>query len=395
MSNTSDFSKPQTTDTYVNVTAEVNALAGDLSKGLDPATTNPANVPTNAVRWNSANGFWEKFSGTTWGALTSVYNIVAAQASKLKSAVTIAITGDISGSASFDGSQNITITATMPTVNSAPGTAGSATSVPVITTDAKGRVTSFSSIPISYPAAPVTSVFGRTGVVTLGASDVTGALGFTPLSVISSALVTGALGYTPPQPGGTGASGTWPISINGSAALLGGYAATSFAQADFVNQSISLLQNFGTLNVGGTRSTGSPSYYLWTSDFGSQGGRGVYYTNMFYMASAGKSTYAVNVGNCRITLINYITTKSIQINLSAVINFASDDSYAFQIYKNGSYVGAYGTYTARGVQSFNFGTFAVAPNTTTYFDLYASILGGSGSDSILVNSFTATYLQLV
>ena len=121
MSNTSDFSKPQTTDTYVNVTAEVNAIAGDLAKGLDPATTAAANLPTNAVRWNSANGYWEKFTGTTWNALASVYNIVAAQAAKLKSAVTIAISGDISGSTSFDGSGNVSIAATLPNVNANAG----------------------------------------------------------------------------------------------------------------------------------------------------------------------------------------------------------------------------------------------------------------------------------
>ena len=200
MSNTSDFSKPQTTDTYVNVTTEVNAIVGDLAKGLDPAATNPINVPTNAVRWNSANGFWEKFSGTTWGALASVYNIVAAQASKLKSAVTIAITGDVSGSTSFDGSGNVSITATLPNVNANAGTAGNATTVPVITTNAKGHVTAVGTAAIGFPAAPVTSVFGRSGAVTLGAGD-----------------VTGALGYTPPQPGGSGSSGTWPISVSGNA----------------------------------------------------------------------------------------------------------------------------------------------------------------------------------
>lgn len=201
MSNTSDFSKPQTTDTYVNVTAEVNAIAGDLAKGLDPATTTPVNLPTNAVRWNSANGYWEKFTGTTWNALATVYNIVAAQAAKLKSAVTIAISGDVAGSTSFDGSGNVSITATLPNVNANAGTAGSATVVPVITTNAKGQVTAVSAASISFPAVPVTSVFGRTGAIALASSD-----------------VTGALGYTPPQPGGSGASGTWGISISGNAA---------------------------------------------------------------------------------------------------------------------------------------------------------------------------------
>lgn len=187
MSNTSDFSKPQTTDTYVNVTAEVNAIAADLAKGLDPATSTPANLPANTVRWNSANGFWEKFTGTTWNALASVYNIVAAQANKLKNAVTISITGDVAGSTSFDGSGNVSITATMPTLNSNPGTVGSSTVVPVITTNAKGQVTAVAQAGINFPAAPVSSVFGRTGAVVLGSGDVSGALGYTPFNAASAA----------------------------------------------------------------------------------------------------------------------------------------------------------------------------------------------------------------
>jgi hypothetical protein len=50
-------------------------------------------------------------------------------------------------------------------------------------------------------ASGVSSFNTRTGAVTLGSSD-----------------VTSALGYTPVQSNGTGASGTWSISINGNAA---------------------------------------------------------------------------------------------------------------------------------------------------------------------------------
>ena len=84
-----------------------------------------------------------------------------------------------------------------------------------------------------------------------------------------------------------------------------------------------------------------------------------------------------------------------QINLTAVINFASDDSYGFQIRQNGTTVASFGAYTARGVQTYNFGTFTVPANSTVTFDLYGSILGGSGGDAIYVNSFTATYIQFV
>lgn len=52
----------------------------------------------------------------------------------------------------------------------------------------------------STVTSAVSSVFGRTGAVTLLSAD-----------------VTGALGYTPPTPTGTGASGSWGISVTGSA----------------------------------------------------------------------------------------------------------------------------------------------------------------------------------
>ena len=209
MTTSSDFSRPQTTDTYVNVTAEINAIANDLAKGLDPATTTPTNLPTNAVRWNSANGFWEKYTGTTWSALASLYNIAAATAAKLKTAVTVAITGDVSGSASFDGSQNISITATLPNVNANPGTVGSTSAIPVLTTNAKGQVTGVSQAAINVP---VTAVFGRTGAVTLAASDVTGALGYTPYDTGSAASLAGQIA------GKLNASGG---SVSGSLTLTG------------------------------------------------------------------------------------------------------------------------------------------------------------------------------
>lgn len=137
----------------------------------------------------------------------------------------------------------------------------------------------------------VTSFNARTGAITLSSADVTGALGFTPYNStnpngyttnlgtvvgvtagtgltggtitssgtislatsgvaagtytkvtvdvygrattgtsLSSSDVTTALGYTPPQPTGTGASGTWGISVSGNAAT-----ATTLQTARLIN----------------------------------------------------------------------------------------------------------------------------------------------------------------
>lgn len=70
-----DFNKPVTTDSYSNVLAEVRDNDAALALGLDPATTTPANVPTNAIRWTSASNKWQKFDGTAWVDLTATYAI--------------------------------------------------------------------------------------------------------------------------------------------------------------------------------------------------------------------------------------------------------------------------------------------------------------------------------
>ena len=70
-----DHSKPTVTSTYANYTSELDGRLDDLALGLDPATTTPTNVPTNAIRWASASNKWEKWNGSTWGDLSSSYSI--------------------------------------------------------------------------------------------------------------------------------------------------------------------------------------------------------------------------------------------------------------------------------------------------------------------------------
>ena len=70
-----DHSKPTVTSTYANYTSELDGRLDDLALGLDPATTTPTNVPTNAIRWASASNKWQKWNGSTWGDLSSSYSI--------------------------------------------------------------------------------------------------------------------------------------------------------------------------------------------------------------------------------------------------------------------------------------------------------------------------------
>jgi hypothetical protein len=110
-------------------------------------------------------------------------------ANALTTAVNIALTGDATGTVSFNGASNVAIATTFATVNSNIGTYGGATNVPTFIVNNKGLITSVSNTAISFP---VTSVFTRTGAVTLLSSDVTGALGYTPVgTLVASGDVTG------------------------------------------------------------------------------------------------------------------------------------------------------------------------------------------------------------
>ncbi len=93
----------------------------------------------------------------------------AGTASALATARTLGLSGDVTGTASFDGSANATIAATLSSSGVTPGTYGSATAVGQFTVDAKGRVTAASAVNITYP---VTSVNSLTGAVMLTTSNV-------------------------------------------------------------------------------------------------------------------------------------------------------------------------------------------------------------------------------
>ena len=88
-------------------------------------------------------------TGTTITASSSFVGDLtgtASNATVLANARTITIDGDVDASAvSFDGSQNITLTTTLDNSGVTAGSYGSSSAIPVITVDAKGRVTAVST----------------------------------------------------------------------------------------------------------------------------------------------------------------------------------------------------------------------------------------------------------
>ena len=105
------------------------------------------------------------FSSTIVGSISGN----AGTATALATARSLGLSGDVTGTASFNGIANATITATLANSGVTAGSYGSATQVGQVTVDAKGRVTAASNVAITFP---VTSVAGRTGAITLSTSDV-------------------------------------------------------------------------------------------------------------------------------------------------------------------------------------------------------------------------------
>jgi len=192
MTTTSDFSKPVITDAYTSVLPEISAINRDLALGLDPAYTSPANVPTNATRWNSVNKYWEKYGGTTWTALCSLYAITVAAAVKWANAITLSVTGDATGAVSIDGGSNATIALTLATVNQSVGTFGDQSDIPVITVNAKGQVTNVGTVSVSagLPAGAIAT--WAASVAPTGYLECNGAL----LSRTTYASLFAAIGTT-------------------------------------------------------------------------------------------------------------------------------------------------------------------------------------------------------
>jgi hypothetical protein len=115
----------------------------------------------------------------------------AATASKLQQAITLQLTGDITGSSTFDASANVSIAATLSATGVSPGAYNTATQISPLTVNAQGRIVSVGA-PItiapnwsSIQNKPTTfAAFGITDVAKNGAnSDITSITGLTtPLS---------------------------------------------------------------------------------------------------------------------------------------------------------------------------------------------------------------------
>lgn len=107
---------------------------------------------TNEIEVSASSGSITVSLPTTINANTT------GSAATLTTSRTIELSGDVSGSASFNGSANASITSTLANTAVTPATYGSASAVGTVTVDSKGRITGASNTPIAIAQSAVTSL---------------------------------------------------------------------------------------------------------------------------------------------------------------------------------------------------------------------------------------------
>lgn len=209
------------------------------------AATNSNTVSTIVKRDSSGN-----FSA---GTITASLSGNATTATTLGTGRTISITGDLSyTSPAFDGSGNVTATGTLATVldgsaNKVPGSYGSTTTVPVITVDAKGRITSITTDSIALGSSNLTIAGGTgTDTVAVGTDTLTFAGGTGVTTTVTNNQVSIAIGQavgTTSAVSFASVSTTGDVTVGGNLTVSGTTTTVNSTTVDIADLNITVAKN--------------------------------------------------------------------------------------------------------------------------------------------------------
>ncbi|MFM6994086.1 MAG: hypothetical protein ACKOWO_03095 [Sediminibacterium sp.] len=184
-----------TSATTTSITAGVNTIgaiggtsnANGATISGTSLTLTPADGTNGGIVTNGAQTFagTKTFSATISGTISGN----AGTATKLQTGRTLAITGDLTySSPSFDGSANVTAAATLANSGVATGTYGSSTAIPILTVDAKGRITSATTTSIIAGVNTVDAIAGTSNSngATISGTSIT----LTPADATNGGIVT-------------------------------------------------------------------------------------------------------------------------------------------------------------------------------------------------------------
>jgi hypothetical protein len=189
-----DHSKPLSTSTYANFVSELDARFDDLALGLDTTATN---LPTNAIRYSSANAKWQKWNGSVWSDLAATYAInVSGNAGT--------VTNGVVTTGSYSDPTWLTSLAGTKISGAISGNAGSAT---ILATARTINGVSFNG------SANISLNLNTSLTFNNGGSG--SASGVTFNGGTATTISYNSVGA--PSATGAGASGTWSINVSGNA----------------------------------------------------------------------------------------------------------------------------------------------------------------------------------
>ena len=188
-----------TGNAYINGTLSSPTGAFNTIRGGNVSTNAALTIASNVSIANSyALTFGNATVNTTVNATS--FSGMANSANSLTTSRNIALNTDATGNGDFNGTANLTIAVTLANSGVTANTYGNTTAYPIITVDAKGRVTTVTAQTVSAAASGVTTFNTRSGAVTLTAADITGnstiGLNYTPVSANASGSINGSLTLT-------------------------------------------------------------------------------------------------------------------------------------------------------------------------------------------------------
>ena len=176
----------------INIELAKNATTAAMANGAGITIDGAAATLTYTSaddRWN----FNKNLNvGTVYGNVVGAVTGNASTASALQTVRSFTTTGDASWTVNFDGSANVSAALTLANSGVIAGSYGSGTAIPVLTIDAKGRITSAttSAVTIGDGTMTVTAGTGLTGGGQLGTANQTGASSVT-ISHATSGVTAG------------------------------------------------------------------------------------------------------------------------------------------------------------------------------------------------------------
>jgi len=211
------------TQSYTSVNIDGGAIDGTIIGGTTKAAGSFTTInATGTITGNLSGNVTGNVSGTS-GSTTGN----AATATALATAQNFSITGDVTASAiSFNGTSavalNTTLATTMNSANAAttPGTFGSGTTIPQITVDAKGRVTSVATVAASSSSSQTISDGTNTDAVTAGTDTLTFSGGEGITTAVTNNQVTISAELATASNKGVASFDTTNFSVSGGAVTI-------------------------------------------------------------------------------------------------------------------------------------------------------------------------------